>query len=222
MTLDTTQDYGLLEVDRILPLDETAGDFGPDMLALLLDELAHGTLIINVRGRILHANQAARRELDSAALIGNEMGELKFASSEHTLKFEAAIAKAVLGKRSLIRLTAQGTELTLALVPLHRRAGIRCDRIALFLSRAAVSESGVFSSFARSYRLTQTEEQVLAFLCQGLATPEIAVKMKVAVSTIRSHVRSACAKTASRGARELINRVATLPPVAPLLFGQFR
>ena len=67
MTLDTTQDYGLLEADRILPLEETAGDFGPDMLALLLDELVHGTLIINVRGRILHANQAARRELDSAA-----------------------------------------------------------------------------------------------------------------------------------------------------------
>ena len=39
--------------------------------------------------------------------------------------------------------------------------------------------------------------------------------MKVAVSTVRSHVRSLCAKTQSSGVRELINRVAVLPPVAP-------
>jgi len=35
------------------------------------------------------------------------------------------------------------------------------------------------------------------------------------VSTIRSHVRSLCAKTGSSGVRELVNRVAVLPPVAP-------
>ena len=62
---------------------------------------------------------------------------------------------------------------------------------------------------------TATEETVLGILCQGYSTPEIAAQMKVAVSTIRSHVRSLCAKTRSNGVRELVNRVAVLPPVAP-------
>jgi DNA-binding CsgD family transcriptional regulator len=56
---------------------------------------------------------------------------------------------------------------------------------------------------------------VLGILCQGYSAPEIAVQMNVAVSTVRSHVRSLCAKTRSSGVRELINRVAVLPPVAP-------
>jgi DNA-binding CsgD family transcriptional regulator len=34
---------------------------------------------------------------------------------------------------------------------------------------------------------------------------------------VRSHVRSLCAKTRSSGVRELVNRVAVLPPVAPSL-----
>jgi DNA-binding CsgD family transcriptional regulator len=35
------------------------------------------------------------------------------------------------------------------------------------------------------------------------------------VSTIRSHVRSICAKTRASGVREIVRRVAVLPPVVP-------
>lgn len=41
------------------------------------------------------------------------------------------------------------------------------------------------------------------------------MQMKVAVSTVRSHVRSLCAKTSTRGVRQLVNLVAALPPLAP-------
>ena len=71
--------------------------------------------------------------------------------------------------------------------------------------------------FAQSHGLTATEEQVLGILCQGFSAPQIATQLKVAVSTVRSHVRSLCAKTRSSGVRELVNRVAVLPPVAPTL-----
>ena len=71
--------------------------------------------------------------------------------------------------------------------------------------------------FARSHSLTATEEHVLGILCQGCSAPQVAAQLKVAVSTVRSHVRSLCAKTRSSGVRELVNRVAVLPPVAPTL-----
>ena len=58
---------------------------------------------------------------------------------------------------------------------------------------------------------------MLAILCQGYSAPQVAEQLHVAVSTVRSHVRSLCTKTRSSGVRELVNRVAMLPPVAPAL-----
>ena len=42
---------------------------------------------------------------------------------------------------------------------------------------------------------------------------EIAEQLDVAVSTVRSHVRSMCAKTHSNGVRALVGQVAVLPPI---------
>ena len=101
----------------------------------------------------------------------------------------------------------------LSATPLKHQPDIRCKQIALFFERRAICDSGMFVFFARSHRLTRTEEQVLNLLCRSLSTPDIALTLDVAVSTVRSHVRSLCIKTGAKGARELINRIATLPPV---------
>lgn len=215
------QETGLLENGRPVSFAETELDPTPALLASLVDELAHGVLLVTAQCRILHANQVARRELEHAAVLGADRGELKVLMPADAKAFQHAMAKAVAGKRSLIKLAADGVDFTLALVPLQRQPGVPCERVALVLSRRlGVSESGVFSAFARSHGLTQTEEHVLVLLCRCLSTPEIAVQMDVAVSTVRSHVRSLCAKTASSGVRELVNRVAILPPIAPLPLGQ--
>ncbi len=220
VTLYALPNADLLNAGRPLAHGETELDSTPALLALLVDELAHGVLLVTAQCRILHANQAARRELEHAAVLGSNWGELKVLMPADAKAFQNAMGKAVAGKRSLIKLAAEGVDFTLAVVPLQRQPGVPCERMALVLSRLGVSESGVFSAFARSHGLTQTEEQVLVYLCRCLSTPEIAVQMKVAVSTIRSHVRSLCAKTACSGVRELVNRVAILPPIAPLPLGQ--
>ncbi|MGH8845751.1 MAG: helix-turn-helix transcriptional regulator [Polaromonas sp.] len=221
--MQTMLDAGFFDAGLPRPHSEAGPDSGPglpDLLALLVDELAHGMLVISAQGRILHANQAARRELDHGVVLSADRGELKVLAPADAKVFQSALGKAVLGRRSLIKLAATGLGFTLAVVPLHRQAGAPSERIALFLSRVGVSESGVFGSFARSHRLTYTEEQVLVLLCRCLSTPQIALHMKVAVSTVRSHVRSLCVKTASSGVRELVNRVAILPPLAPLPLAQ--
>jgi len=218
VTLFAQPNAAFLEAAPSFPLDET--DSVPALLAFLVDELAHGVLVVSAQGKLLHVNHAARRELDRAMVLGAERGELKVLMPADAKAFQTALGKAIAGKRGLIRLAGEGADFTLALVPLQRQMGVPCDRIALVLSRVGVSESGVFGAFARNHGLTHTEEQVLVLLCRCLSTPEIAVQMKVAVSTVRSHVRSLCAKTASSGVRELVNRVAILPPIAPSPVGQ--
>lgn len=204
------------------PLTKDVGrlDSNPDVLSLLIDVLGHGVIVVDERGQILHTNRAARTELNRRRVIDKVDGEVHAVSPADSRTLQNALVKAIAGKRSLINVSGDGLNLALAVVPLKLDAEAWETRIALFFARAEVCESGMFGFFARSYGLTQTEEQVLTILCRGLSTPEIAIQMKVAVSTVRSHVRSLCAKTGSSGVRELVNRVAVLPPVAPLHLAQ--
>lgn len=198
-----------------LPHDASRPDHGPDVLSLLIDVLGHGVIVVGEHGQIIHANRTARVELKRRRVLDEVAGEVRAITPANGRTLQNALSMAVAGKRSLINVVGDGLSLTLAVVPLTLDTDAWDARIALFFARAEVCESGMFGFFARSYGLTQTEAQVLAILCRGLSTPEIAVQMKVAVSTVRSHVRSLCAKTDSSGVRELVNRVAVLPPVAP-------
>jgi DNA-binding CsgD family transcriptional regulator len=186
-------------------------------LALLMDELAHGVLIVNLEGRLLHANQAARQELSRrrAPLPGVRL--MQALRPDDARPLQDALARVADGKRSLVNVAlGEGPPLTIAVLPLKGDTGPR--RAALVFARASVCESLMLCFFARSHGLTNTEEHVLGILCQGFSAPEVAQQMKVAVSTVRSHVRSLCAKTRSSGVRELVKRVALLPPVAPSLW----
>ncbi|MDI1273588.1 helix-turn-helix transcriptional regulator [Polaromonas sp.] len=207
-------------LDAALNHDATRPHAGPDVLSLLVDVLGHGVIVVGEGGQIIHANRAARTELNRHRVLNRVDGEVQAMTPADCKMLQNALGKAVGGKRSLINLSGAGLTLTLAVVPLKPDADAWDARIALVFARAEVCESGMFGFFARSYGLTQTEEQVLAILCRGLSTPEIAVQLKVAVSTVRSHVRSLCAKTGSSGVRELVNRVAVLPPVAPFHLAQ--
>jgi DNA-binding CsgD family transcriptional regulator len=209
--MDTLADSGEIG-SALLPDTEPGLGFG---LAFLFDELAHGVLVVTLDGAMLHANQAARHELTRRRALTLRNGLLQANTPDSMRILQEALVRVADGKRSLIDLAAQdGPDLTLAVLPLKAPPGRR-PRAALFFARASVCESLMLCFFARSHGLTATEEQVLGILCQGYSAPQIATQLKVAVSTVRSHVRSLCAKTRSSGVRELVNRVAVLPPVAP-------
>jgi len=187
-------------------------------LALVMDELAYGLMVTTTGARVLHANQAARHELARKRALLAQGNLLNTYAAQDGPKLLHALALVAQGKRSLVTLSARkGASLTVAVVPL-RAEGNQPRSAALVFARASVCESLMLCFFARNHGLTTTEEHVLGILCQGFSVPEIARQMKVAVSTIRSHVRSLCAKTRSSGVRELVNRVAVLPPVAPALW----
>jgi DNA-binding CsgD family transcriptional regulator len=189
-------------------------------LSMLMDELAYGMLVIRLDGQVLHTNQAARHELGRTRLLTIIRNRLQAIKPDHSKALQAAIGRVAQGKRSMITLGGHNHDsshddvgLTLAIIPL----GSNAVKAAVLLQRPSVCESLTLCFFARSHGLTNTEEQVLGILCQGYSAPQIAVEMKVAVSTVRSHVRSLCAKTYSSGVRQLIGRVAMLPPVVPAL-----
>jgi DNA-binding CsgD family transcriptional regulator len=179
-----------------------------------MDELAHGIVVASPQGKVLHANQAARRELAQAHALALQDGYLHASDARQSRELLQALAKGATGRRSLVSLRASGGWcLSVAVLPLGADCGTQPQPVALMLSRASLCDSLMLCFFARAYGLTSTEEQVLAILCQGYSAPEVALQLKVAVSTVRSHVRSLCTKTQSSGVRALVGRVAVLPPL---------
>ena len=195
-----------------------AGDGVGGALTLLMDELAHGVVLASPQGRVLHLNQAARHELSKRHALAIHEGHLQARDPKHAATLVQALAKGAVGRRSLVNLpTAGGWTLSVAVVPLRNEGPAQQPMIGLLLSRASVCDALMLCFFARTHGLTTSEEQVLAILCQGYSAPAVAVQLKVAVSTVRSHVRSLCAKTQSNGVRALVGRVAVLPPLGPTL-----
>jgi DNA-binding CsgD family transcriptional regulator len=181
--------------------------------ALIMDELAHGVLVASSTGQLLHANQAARHELARRHMLTVTEGKLQTTDDRQSRVLVQALEKAETGLRSLIALRSGSGRLSIAVVPLRGHQPRPSVPIALFLSRASVCDALMLCFFARSHGLTPAEEQVLTILCQGFSAPEIASQLNVAVSTVRSHVRSLCAKTHTNGVRALVGQVAVLPPL---------
>ena len=187
-------------------------------LTVQMDDLAHGVVVASAEGRVLHANQAARQVLSRRQALAVHEGHLQAHDPKQSRLLLHALAKGGAGRRSMLSLRSPGSwVLSIAVVPLRGESPGQAATLGLFLSRASVCDTLMLCFFARAHGLTNSEEQVLAILCQGYSAPEIAIQLNVAVSTVRSHVRSLCAKTQSNGVRALVGRVAVLPPLGSSL-----
>jgi DNA-binding CsgD family transcriptional regulator len=97
-------------------------------------------------------------------------------------------------------------------------AGARDMRASLLLlGRSRPCAALSLQWYALRHGLTPAETQVLGALCAGESPAEIAARQGVALSTVRSHVGSARAKTGTPSIRRLCERVALLPPLAHAL-----
>lgn len=179
------------------------------MLARLLDALGHGALLLSPRGRVFHATAAARQALRPGGVLATAGGILRAGAETDQAALDAALQRAEAGRRSLVFAGPAGPgRLALLVMPLGDDAP---GLVAALLSRTAVCDGPTLCLFARAHGLTGAEEQVLGLLCEGLSTPEAARRLGVAVSTVRTHVRSLCVRTGTSGGRALVHRLASLP-----------
>jgi DNA-binding CsgD family transcriptional regulator len=208
--MDVMLNSGYLTTGPVLKADAQLASAG--LLSLLMDELACAIMVVTHEGQVVQSNSAARTGLAHSRLLKTSGVVWLLLEPDQATAMQQAFARAAAGVRSLLTLTGDAAPLTLAVIPL---AGQTTEpvRVGLVFARASVHEPMMLGFFARSHGLTPTEEQVLAYLCQGDKASDIAAHMKVAVSTIRTHVRNLCTKTRSCGIRELVNRVAVLPPI---------
>lgn len=190
-----------------------------DALTCALDELACGLIIIDAQARVLHANAAGRAIVARGDVVKIDCDTVHTSHHGDAQQFADALVKATQGKRSMIALGSMART-TVAVVPLRQAlTNGHTPRFVLMFSRVGVCEALMLSFFARAHSLTGAEEKILGLLCSGLTAPEMAGQLHVGEATVRTHVRSICVKTQSNGIRDVVKRLAVLPPLMTAVAG---
>lgn len=191
-------------------------------LALMLDEIDYGMLLLAEGSAVLHANHAARSELDAAhplQLLGMDLRATR--APDMVLLQEALNDARQRGLRRLVNLGDGEQRVSVAVVPLAAATGaIGADAMSLTLlvfGKRQVCEALSAHWFARSHRLTPAESRVLAALCSGQRPSQVAATQGVALSTVRTQIGSIRAKTGAESIRALVRQVAVLPPLVGAL-----
>jgi DNA-binding CsgD family transcriptional regulator len=186
-------------------------------LAAALDEIDYGMLLVDDDLQLLHANHAARRELDAAHPLMLQGRSLQARHPRDLPDLQLALDGALRGLRRMIALGEEGHEVTISVVPLPTIGADARRATLVMLGRREVCGELAVQGFARTHGLTPGEARVLAALCRGVPPTEIADDHGVAISTVRSQIGSIRAKTGASSIRELVRQAAALPPLMTVL-----
>lgn len=186
-------------------------------LALMLDEIDYGMVLVVDGGRALHVNHAARAEIDGGHPIHLQGGEVCARRPADAPALREALEGAQRGLRRLLSLREDGRSYSVAVVPLGPLAPGAAKAALLLLGKRQVCERLSVQWFARCHALTLAETRVLEALCLGLDPREVAEQHGVGLATVRTQIGSIRTKTGAESLRDLVHRVAMLPPLVSSL-----
>ena len=174
-------------------------------IAEAFNALRCAVLLIDARGKILHANRSADRMLRSGEQIKVVSGSLCARVPAAAAELRSAITIAAqdevkIGKMGLaIRLSeAEMPPVFAHVLPLtgsHPRADLRREAVAAVFIGAPPDEADAAIIAAAAFGLTPSETRVLAGLLGGATLAETAARFDVAISTAKTHLDSIFLKT---------------------------
>ena len=189
------------------------------LMAMMLDEIDYGVILVAPDRQVLHLNHAARAELTGRHPLQLLGRELRARLSKDVVPLHEALhAASQRGLRRLLSLGEAPQACGAAVVPLApEEAGAGGSATLLVLGKRQVCGALSVQGFARAHRLSAIEELVLRGLCEGDSPQEIANRHGVKIATVRTQISSIRAKTGSDSIRDLVHQVAVLPPMVEAL-----
>lgn len=186
-------------------------------LALALDEIDYGLLLVTDGSQVQHANHTARAELDDSHPLQLLGRELRARQPQDVVRLHEALSGAQRGLRKLVTLGESPQQVTIAVVPLPREPQDINHATLLVLGKRQVCGQLAVQWFARVHGLTPAETRVLESLCNGLEPREVAQLNHVGLATVRTQIGSIRAKTGADSIRSLVRQVSVLPPMVSTL-----
>lgn len=186
-------------------------------LADTLDGLGAGLFIVDGETRIVHTNAAARRLLAAEDVLCSRGGRLVAGDPQANRSLRLALT-ATEGPADIMRgplpLTApDGTRRIGHVRPLKPVVRSYGDGPQEALAAVLVYKAGMECPrppdvIARFYNLTPTELRILLAIVEIGGAPEVAAKLGIAPSTVRTHVGRLFEKTGTKRQAELVRLVA--------------
>ena len=181
------------------------------LLLRMLDEIEHGLVLVDQHGRLRYANALGRRELEGDGPLRLQQDTVAARRGDDQSRLQLALDAAVKGRRALLTFAAHGPVASIAVTPLEAEPAVLLALLT-FAKRPEPARLTI-NFYAREQGLTGAESAVLLRLAEGFDPIEIAARQGVAISTVRSQIAAVRAKTRAGSIRELLDRIALLPPI---------
>ncbi len=189
-------------------------------LAAAIDELDYGMLLVTKGTRVVHANHTALVELDADHPLRLSGDRLGVKNAKDTAAWNHALdAAASRGLRRLLTVGENKHRLGIAVVPLGAASPASAAPTLVVLGKRQMCEHLSVQGYARTHGLTAAEARVLVALCGGDRPDEVAARLDIAISTVRTQIGSIRSKTGVRSINALLQQVAMLPPIMGSLRG---
>ncbi|EJN12261.1 response regulator containing a CheY-like receiver domain and an HTH DNA-binding domain [Bradyrhizobium sp. YR681] len=196
-----------------------------DDLTDVLDGLSTAICLLDTEGRVVHANAACRLLFADANLLAM-VGDRIVARNTQTDKifrnlFEMTADAAIhsTGRRQIeLATSADGQHYLLHAFALKRERDQPRDIAAtvLFVQRAAMVSSLVPDAIGAAFKLTPSELRVLMAIVEIGGVPDIAAKLGIAETTVKTHLGRLFEKTGAGRQADLVKIAAGFAaPFAP-------
>ena len=178
-----------------------------DDLADVLDGLSTAICMLDADGRVVHANAACRQLFADADLLAM-VGDRIVARNTQTDKIFRSLCEIDESARRRIELatSADGQHYLLHAFPLKRDRSLARDVAAtmLFVQRASMLPMLATDAIAAAFRLTPSELRVLMAIIEIGGVPDIAAKLGVAETTVKTHLGRLFEKTGAGRQADLV------------------
>ncbi len=192
-----------------------------------LERLSAPVLLVDQISKILYANSAAQRLLDSGKLVKLVGGCLSMADERMRPALIDAVARTegralALGSRGIgIPVTAAGQPKAVAYVlPLNHsdiRSAFAPAVAAVFIATEQAGAPPTQDVLATLYDLTPAEARLMVMMGDGVSTAHAAQRLNVTENTIKTHLARVYSKTGVARQSELVKLVSALAPPVDLL-----
>jgi len=182
-----------------------------DDLADVLDGLSTAICLLDADGRVVHANAACRQLFADADLLAM-VGDRIVARNTHVDKIFRGLCEFDRGTHSAARrqielaTSADGQHYLLHALALQRDRSLPRDIAAtvLFVQRASMLPLLAPDAIATAFKLTPSELRVLMAIVAIGGVPDIAAKLGIAETTVKTHLGRLFEKTGAGRQADLV------------------
>lgn len=201
-----------IQRSRIMGRQIRARSHTVDDLADVLDKLSTAICLLDADGRVVHANAAGRQLFADASLLAL-IGDRIVARNTQTDKifrglFETSSGAGAhsTGRRIELATSVDGHHYLLHAFPLQRERNLRRDvaTTVLFVQRASMLPALAPGAIAAAFRLTPSELRVLMAIVEIGGVPDIAARLGIAETTVKTHLGRLFEKTGAGRQADLV------------------